>query len=79
MKVLVFDGFITSQLISMLFLHVPTPFRFLGMTSGAVQENRCNFKIIRFKGMVQHFGKYAHSLSCQELDETINTTLMYIS
>ncbi len=30
----------TSQLISMLFLHVPTPFTFFGMTSGAVQENK---------------------------------------
>lgn len=31
---------VTSQLISMLFLHVPTPFTFFGMTSGAVQEKQ---------------------------------------
>lgn len=29
---------VTSQLISMLFLHVPTPFKFFGMASGAVQR-----------------------------------------
>ncbi len=26
--------------------------------------------------IVQHFGKYAHSLSCRELDEKNDTTLM---
>lgn len=31
---------VTSQLISMLFLHVPTPFKFFGMTSGAVQKKK---------------------------------------
>ncbi len=49
---------ITSQLISMLFLHVPTPFTFFGMTSGAVQENQCSGEINRLKGIVQHFRKY---------------------
>lgn len=37
---------VTSQLISMLFRHVPTPFRFFGMISGAVQENMHSGKII---------------------------------
>lgn len=48
---------ITSQLISMLFLHVPTPFTFFGITSGAVQQNQHNVMIMSFKGTVQHFGK----------------------
>ena len=33
-------GFITSQLISMLFLHVPTPLMFLGIASGAETVER---------------------------------------
>lgn len=45
---------VTSQLISMLFLQVPTPFKFFGMTSGAVQKK--TMQIISFRGMVQYCG-----------------------
>ncbi len=31
---------------------------------------------LRFKGIVQHFGKYAYSRSCGELHEKIDTTLI---
>ncbi len=30
---------------------------------------------VNVKGIVRHFGKYAFSISCQELDEKIDTTL----
>ncbi len=35
----------------------------------------CNGK---FKGVVRHFGKYIYYLSCQELDEKIEISLMSV-
>lgn len=31
------------------------------------------------KGIIRHFGKYAHWLFCQALDEKINITLMSVN
>lgn len=40
-------------------------------------ERSCVCFFLCFKGIFKHFGKYAYVLCCREVDEKINTTLMW--